>query len=363
MLRVRVKLGRRSYEFLVGRGLLGRAGRLIKSRFRSGELFVVSSAPIMARHGGTLRRALAASGMRAHWLRVPDGERAKNWKTAGELLRRLARGKAGRDALVVAFGGGTVGDLAGFAAATYARGVSLVQIPTTLLAQVDSSVGGKTGVDLPEGKNLAGAFHQPSLVIADVGLLGTLPPRQLRSGMAEVVKHGAISSPGFLRWLEENAEKLLARDERALGRAISQCVRIKADVVSADERESGRRAILNFGHTAGHALEAAGKYRGLNHGEAVAIGMVCAARLSAAMGLCHPGVPGRIAALLRRLGLPVRPPAYSRRALMRALAVDKKRLGGRLRLVLIRGVGKVLVKDGIRPEAVIDALYGAGKAG
>ncbi len=355
---VRVNLGRRSYDFLAGRGILARAGWIIRSRFKGRELFVVTSAPIRKRYGASLRRALRASGARVHWLGVPDGERAKTWTTAGKLLGRLARRGAGRDALVVAFGGGTVGDLAGFAAATYARGIALIQIPTTLLAQVDSSVGGKTGVDLPEGKNLAGAFHQPSLVIADLGLLRSLSPRQLRSGLAEVVKHGAISSPRFFSWLERNAERLAAGDERALANAVLECVRIKAAVVSADEREAGRRAILNFGHTAGHALEAAGKFRGLAHGEAVAIGMVCAARLSASLRLCGPKTSDRIEALLRRLGLPVRPPGYPRRVLIRALAVDKKRRGRGLRLVLMRGIGKTVVRSGIDAAAVVDALYG-----
>ncbi|MEK7764676.1 MAG: 3-dehydroquinate synthase, partial [bacterium] len=258
-----------------------------------------------------------------------------------------------------AFGGGTVGDVAGFAASAYMRGIRFVQIPTTLEAQVDAAIGGKTGVDLPEGKNLAGAFHQPVVVLCDPAVLRTLPSRQLRAGLAEVVKNGVIFSRPLFEWLERNAARLNAADPRSLARAVLASVRIKAAIVSADERESGRRAILNFGHTAGHALEAAAGYRGLLHGEAVAVGMVCAARLSVRLGCCAPGVVDRLVGLLRRLRLPVRPPrGLDRGRIARALALDKKRVRGVLRVVLTREIGGVTVRAGVSPAMILDILAG-----
>src|SRR5690606_10468040 len=251
-----------------------------------------------------------------------------------------------RDATVLALGGGVIGDLAGFAAACWMRGIDFVQMPTTLLAMVDSSVGGKTGVNLPAGKNLVGAFHQPRAVVADTSTLATLPAREYRAGLAEVVKYGAIGDPAFFAWLERDADALAARAPGAVVRAIAASCRHKAAVVARDEFEQGERALLNFGHTFGHALETADGYRGLLHGEAVAIGMLLAARLSTALGLATAADADRLGALLGRLGLPVAPPAHDPAELVALMRLDKKNLGGRLRLVLWRGIGRAeLVGD------------------
>ncbi len=356
MTRIRVGVPGRAYGILVGGGLLARAGRLIRAELGNREICVISAAPVIRLHGRRLAASLRRAGLKARWLRVPDGEKAKSWSRAGVLLRSLARAGTGRDGVIAAFGGGAVGDLAGFVAATYARGIALVHLPTTLIAQMDSAIGGKTGVDLPEGKNLAGAFYQPRLVIADTDVLRTLPRRQLRAGLAEAVKHGIIRSAGLFRWIEANARRLLARDRAALEKLVCASARIKAKVVSRDEREAGERIILNFGHTAGHAAEAAAGFSGLLHGEAVAIGMACAARLSARLGLCGESVPARIERLLAGLGLPVKAPALSRKKLLSALAVDKKNVRRKLRIVLTRRIGSVTVKPGIGPRVVLDEL-------
>jgi len=354
---VRVRLGSRSYPVLIGRGGLRRVGSILARRLRGRPVVVVSSARVMGLHGRAFRASLRRAGLRAAWIPVPDGEPAKTMGVLGRVLRRLARLEAGRDTVLVAFGGGTVGDLTGFAAAAYARGIAFAQIPTTLEAQVDAAIGGKTGVNLPEGKNLAGAFHQPVLVLSDPELLGTLPPRHLRSGLAEVVKYAVIASPGLFRRLERSGRLLRAGDARALEPVVAACSAIKARVVSRDEREGGLREILNFGHTIGHAVETAGGFRRVLHGEGVAIGMACAARMSARLGLCHPSVPLRIAGLLRELGLPVEcPPGLRRAILVRALAVDKKRRRGKLRFVLTRRIGKVTVRGGVRADAALDEL-------
>jgi 3-dehydroquinate synthase len=358
---IKVGTGAGAYPVLVGRGLLAKTGRILRARLGSARLFVVTSAPVGRRYAPALMASIRRAGLRARVLTIPDGERAKTWGEAGRLLRRLARAGAGRDDVIVALGGGTVGDLAGFAAAVYARGIRCAQVPTTLLAQVDSSLGGKTGVDLPEGKNLAGAFHRPAVVISDPGLLSTLPASQVRSGLAEAVKHGVISSAALFSWMERNAAVLAAGDIVALERAVLESVRIKAAVVTRDEKESGERMILNFGHTAAHALEAAGGFRRLSHGAAVAIGMVAAARLSVLLGACPESVPARIGSLLRSLGLPIRPPAELDRAkVISAMAVDKKRRHGRLRVVLTRRIGDVTVRNEVNPQLLMKALYMQG---
>ncbi len=351
---VRVKLGVRSYPVIIGCGLLRTAGMRLKRLLGINELYVCSSAPVVRLHGLTLRASCRRAGLALRWLPVPDGERAKTLACAGRLLRRLARARAGRDAVVVALGGGSVGDTAGFVAAVYARGIRYVQIPTTLEAQVDAAIGGKTAVDLPEGKNLAGAFHQPAAVLSDPRVLTTLSQRQLRAGLAEVVKYGVIANPSLFVWLERNAPRVLRGETAALQYVIEASSRIKATIVSGDERETGRRIILNFGHTLGHALEAAGGYRRLLHGEAVSIGMVGAARVSAKLGICAPEVPTRLETLLRILGLPVSVPAgLSRARILRAQAVDKKRRRGHLRVVLTRKIGGVTVRDDVSPRMML----------
>ena len=360
MTTIKVHLGKRSYPILVGKGALSRVGALARRVSRYSGVFAVSSQKVKRLYGGMVERACRASGVAPAWLLVPDGEGAKTLAVLGRLLRSLAASGASRDSCVIALGGGTVGDVAGFAAAVYARGIPVIQVPTTLLAQVDAAIGGKTGVDLPEGKNLAGSFHHPIAVLADTSVLATLPVRQFRSGLAEVVKYGVIRSPRLFSFLEKNTDSVLGRNPGVLGRLVSGCAAIKADVVSRDERESGLRLTLNFGHTIGHAIEAVSGYRIL-HGEAVSIGMVAAARISAGLGLCSPAVPGRLGRLLGRLGLPVDlPRGLSRVKMLKVMMRDKKKMGNRLRFVLTRSIGDVTVSDGVKQSEIFGMLAERG---
>ncbi len=354
---IRVGLGARSYPVLVGRGLIRLAGRIMASRGVRGTVVAVTSAPVLRRYGAAFARSCRSAGLRVAWLKVPDGESAKTPAVAEHLLRAMARLRCGRDSCVAALGGGTVGDVAGFAASVFTRGVALVQVPTTLVAQVDAAIGGKTGVDLPEGKNLVGTFHQPLAVITDPEALRTLPRRHLRAGLAEVVKYGVILSPRLFSFVERNGRKLLAADPRTLEKVVAACSALKARVVSRDEKEAGLRAILNFGHTAGHAIEAAQRYSGMLHGEAVAVGMACAARISERLRMCPRGFAGRLEKVLRGLGLPVRPPSgLSRASFLGALMRDKKRKGSRLRVVLTRGMGDVTLSGGVEPRMIMATL-------
>jgi 3-dehydroquinate synthase len=358
MTRIPVRLAGRKCLIAVGRGLLGRAGTLL-APLLSGRLVVcVSSAPVIRIAGSRFARSLVRARTPARWLTVPDGERAKTMGVLESLLRHMARVGVDRRSFVIAFGGGTVGDVAGLSAAMYARGIGMVQVPTTLVGQVDSAIGGKTAVDLPEGKNLVGAFHQPAAVICDPDALLTLPDRQYRAGLAEVVKYGVIASPSLFELLERSRAAVVAREPVLLERIVVTCARIKARVVSADERETtGLRTMLNFGHTLGHGLEAATGFGGMLHGEAVAIGMVAAARLSAKLGVCRRETPGRISALLSSFGLPVSlPRSANRSAVVAAMARDKKRAGHGLRVVLTPGMGGVRVRDGISPGQLIGTL-------
>lgn len=349
-----VQLAQRSYPIHIGPGLLAQPS--LWAPLLCGRQALVISDDNVARHYlQSVRSGL--DGFDHAALVLPPGEDEKTLARFGEAIDALARLRANRDACVIALGGGVVGDLAGFAAACWMRGIAFVQMPTTLLAMVDSSVGGKTAVDLPQGKNLVGAFHQPRAVIADTDTLATLPERELRAGLAEVVKYGAIFDAGFLDWLDENAEALLARDSEALAEAILRCCRYKADVVARDETEQGERALLNFGHTFGHALETAGGYDLYRHGEAVAVGMVVAARLSARLGRAPSADAERLAALLQRFGLPVDVPAsYQPEHLLELMRLDKKTLSGRLRLILWKGVGQAEIVAGVEDAAILATL-------
>jgi 3-dehydroquinate synthase len=305
-----------------------------------------------------VRRGL--DGLAADALVLPAGEAHKTLASAARVFTALAALGAHRDATLIALGGGVIGDLAGFAAACWMRGIAFVQMPTTLLAMVDSAVGGKTGVNLPEGKNLVGAFHQPRAVFADTSTLATLPPREYAAGLAEVVKYGAIGDAAFFAWIEAHADALRARDDAALVEAIASCCRCKAGIVARDECERGERALLNFGHTFAHALEAESGYGSLLHGEAVAIGMVRAARLSARLGRAPEADADRLAALLARCGLPVTAPVgLSAPALLARMRLDKKNLDGHLRLVLWRGVGRAEIAPDVS-EAAIAGVLGTG---
>ncbi len=350
-----MNLADRSYPIVIGRGLLTDSGtleRVVPQR----DVLLVSNTTVAPLYAGPLAGALAPR--RVVRVDLPDGEQHKTLATVQRVLDVLVANRFGRDALIVALGGGVVGDTAGFTAACYQRGIAFLQVPTTLLAQVDSSVGGKTGVNHPGGKNLIGAFHQPTAVLADTATLATLPDRELRAGLAEVIKYGLIRDPDFFAWLEQNLEALLARDDAALVHAIRRSCEIKAQIVSRDEREQGERALLNLGHTFGHAIEAATHYQTWLHGEAVAAGMLLAVRMSARMGWCPARQVGRLEALLQRAGLPTDIAALDAAELRALMQIDKKVAAGRIRLVLLRDIGDATVTADY-PEAALAATLGA----
>jgi 3-dehydroquinate synthase len=342
---VRVELGDRSYDILIGARLEELGSRM--DALRVGRKTAVVTNPAVKRlYGERVLRSLAAAGFAAMPVEVPDGEQHKSLDWANAIYTALLINSFDRRSPLVALGGGVIGDLAGFAAATYMRGVPFIQVPTTLLAMVDSSVGGKTGVNHPMGKNMIGAFHQPKLVLMDTGVLASLPKEEFLSGMAEVIKYGVIWDHELFACLERNREKILAREQGALVHIISRSCEIKADVVCKDEREGGLRAILNFGHTVGHAVEMLENYT-MRHGEAVAIGMVYAARLAHRMGYCDARVPERIEALLSAYGLPAGLAALGRRPkpnqILEALQVDKKAEEGKVRFILPKRIGEVVI--------------------
>jgi len=346
---LRVALGERAYPIHIGAGLLDRAD-LYRPHLAGGSAAIVTNGVVAPLYLPRLRQAL--QGARLTEIVVPDGEQAKSWGTLETVFDALLEARCGRDTLLVA-GGGVVGDLAGFAAAVYQRGMPFLQVPTTLLAQVDSSVGGKTAINHARGKNMIGAFHQPRAVISDVAVLDTLPDRELRAGLAEVIKHGLGLDAGFVAWLEGNIEQLLARDRAALSHAVKRCCELKAAIVAADEREGGVRALLNLGHTFGHALEAfAGYSDRLLHGESIAIGMRLAFAFSVERGLCPPGDAAKVEHHFEAVGLPVKIAAMpgtkpSPDELLRLMAQDKKVKGGKLALVLVRGIGQAFVEHDV----------------
>jgi len=357
---IRVELGPRSYHIHIGPGLLRRAGELISSALTPRRLFLITHPVVDRLHGEALREGLG--GWQMATLPVPAGERQKSLRRAAGLWDELLALGADRSSAIIAFGGGVIGDLAGFVAATYMRGIAYVQVPTTLLAQVDSSVGGKVAVDHPRAKNLIGAFYQPQLVIADCDIVRTLPFRDYRAGLAEVVKHGVIADAELFGWLESNVGAVRARDPAAIAHMVGRSCEIKAAVVARDERESGPRAILNFGHTVGHALESLTGYRTLRHGEAVAIGMVAAARLACGLGRLSSGEADRIERLLTSLRLPVRIPGLAAGAIVSAMAADKKAIAGGPRFVLPIAIGRVEMACEVAPLAVRETLVAAGAA-
>jgi len=352
---VRVSLGPRSYPIEIGMGTLGGVGEAVKARTGAARALLVSVPPVDRTYGGAVSRSLRAAGLKVHRFGVPDGERSKRLRQAERLIAEMLDAGADRgSSVVVALGGGVVGDLAGFVAATLFRGIPIVQVPTSLLAMVDSSVGGKTGVNVPQGKNLVGVFHQPSLVWVDAGTLATLPLRQLRAGMAEVVKHAAIWDERLFRRLERDVDALLALETDVVLPILERNCRIKAQVVSRDEREAGLRMLLNFGHTLGHAVEALRRYRGVLHGEAVSIGMAYAAAHSERLGIAAAGTRERLEALLVRIGLPTALPRFERRAYLRAISVDKKKRDAHIRFVALRRIGQAETVP-LRPRELLPA--------
>ncbi|GAB4302833.1 MAG: 3-dehydroquinate synthase [Thiohalomonadaceae bacterium] len=345
-----VDLGARSYPIYIGPGLLGRAD-LVLPHLTGTQAMIVSNETVAPLY---LDRALAAfKGIRTEAVILPDGEQYKTLETVNTVFDALLSHRFDRKCTLVALGGGVVGDMTGFAAACYQRGVSFIQIPTTLLSQVDSSVGGKTGVNHPLGKNMIGAFHQPRCVLADTDTLNTLDERQLRAGIAEVIKYGLINDPEFFSWLEQNMSALLAREPEALSYAIERSCRDKAAIVAADETEGGVRALLNLGHTYGHAIETGMGYGEWLHGEAIAAGMVMAAELSQHLGWMAAEEVARVRHLIQAAGLPMQAPAELDAArFLELMAVDKKVLAGKLRLILLRGIGQAVICDSATPEQI-----------
>ena len=332
-----VALGSRSYPIAIGSGLLGRASSW--DGLPSGDAMIVTNPTVGALYLQRLRDALAGRHARVLQVELPDGEEHKHWQTLNLVFDALLTAGCDRRTTLYALGGGVVGDMAGFAAASFMRGVPYVQVPTTLLAQVDSSVGGKTAINHPLGKNLIGAFHQPLRVVCDLEALTTLPDRELRAGLAEVVKYGPIADWSFFEWIEAHASDLLARDLAALAHAVQRSCEIKAAIVARDERESDVRAILNFGHTFGHAIEAGLGFGQWLHGEAVAAGMVLGASLSTRLGLIDATVAERLTALLSRLGLPTQPPNLGAERYLALMRLDKKAVSGEIRFVVLAGPG------------------------
>ena len=358
---VEVALGARAYDIVIGRGLLAELGSRIAALKPGAAAAIVTDETVAARHLGAAEAALGAAGIRATSIIVPPGEASKSWEKLQHVCDRLLDARIERSDVVVALGGGVVGDLAGFAAAILRRGLDVVQVPTTLLAQVDSSVGGKTGINSRHGKNLVGAFHQPILVIADTALLDTLPVRDFRAGYAEVAKFGLLGDAGFFTWLEANWQDVFAGGSSsgsfAREHAIAIACRGKAAVVARDERETGDRALLNLGHTFGHAFEAAAGFsEKLLHGEAVALGIVCAFEFSTRLGLVPTNEAGRVADHLAAVGLPTHiremPVRTDADALMTLIAQDKKVKRGKLTFILVRGIGKSFVASDVDPGEV-----------
>lgn len=354
---LRVALGERSYPIHIGDGLIDDAA-LYAPHLSAGRAAVITDSNVAPLYLARVRRALEAGGAQVVSIVVPAGEESKSWQTLDRVFDELLAARCDRETLVVALGGGVVGDLVGFAAAVYQRGVPFVQVPTTLLAQVDSSVGGKTAINHARGKNMIGAFYQPRAVVADVTTLRSLPERELRAGLAEVIKHGLILDEPFTGWLESNIERLLKRDPDALSQAVGRCCEIKARIVAADERESGVRALLNFGHTFGHAIETGQGYGSWLHGEAVAAGMTMAAELSARAGLLSGGDLRRVHGLIERAGLPAQGPAMAVERYLELMAVDKKAARGRVRFVLLRSIGEACLRGDL-DEAWIRASIAA----
>ena len=353
---ITVNLGDRSYPIYVGAGILEQVGALLKQGGIRGKVGVVTNPTVAQLYLDSIHESLTNADFEVTPILIPDGESHKNHKSLATIYNDLISKRFERQSCVLALGGGVVGDIAGFAAATYLRGIPYVQVPTTLLAQVDSSVGGKTGVNHENGKNLIGAFYQPKMVLIDVAVLRTLPRRELVAGLAEVIKYGIIQDPELFQLLERRAEEVLGLDRTLLTRVIALSCAIKARVVEADEREEDLRAVLNFGHTIGHALEAVTGYQQFLHGEAVGVGMAKAAALSVQHGFCDPSSCRRIVALIKKAGLPVEiPPDVVPRNLIQAMEVDKKVAGGKIKFIVCEGIGKTRF-HWLAPNEILSAL-------
>ena len=359
MRRIKVKLGKNSYEIRAGSGLLVQTGRWLKENGFSGRLVIITDPTVKGLHGDALNHNLTKEGFGVITLLVPEGEDQKSLETAGRLYCELTGVYAERTTPILALGGGVIGDLAGFVAATYMRGVPLIQLPTTLLAQVDSSIGGKVAVDHGQLKNRIGAFYQPKLVIAEIDTLKTLPARELANGLAEVIKSAAIRNREFFAFLETNIERIKSLDVEALDEVVFQTARIKAEVVEQDERDLGLRNILNYGHTIGHAIESVSDF-GVEHGGAVAIGMLAAARISNKMGILDEKETARLKNIIEKAGLPTEIPNLKVGEIIQAMRYDKKVLQDRIRFVLLKSIGSAFITDEVNLSLVEEVLSGHG---
>lgn len=339
---IRVSLGKLSYPIFIGKEIIKTLPSNLKKYLDLQNIIILTNPKIKKLYQKKID-PLLKNKLTYNWLTIPEGENYKNLKTVEKIYHRLLALGANRKTGLIALGGGVIGDIAGFVAATYMRGIPYIQIPTTLLAQVDSSVGGKTGVDLPEGKNLVGAFYQPRFVLTDTDFLNTLPKREFLCGLSEVVKYGIIWDARLFSFIENNRQKILDHHPASLEKIIARACQIKAHIVSKDEKEAGLRALLNFGHTLGHAIEVLSGYKKIHHGEAVARGMVYAAGLSSRLGLCLPQEVDRIKNLLEQIGLPIQPPSYSRHAYQKAVAKDKKSVGKKINFIALKKLGKAVI--------------------
>jgi 3-dehydroquinate synthase len=359
MEKLEVELGSNSYEVRIGAGLLGRTGLWLKEKGFSGKAVIVTDATVRRLYDDALNQGLANAGFKVTTLEVPEGEEQKSLETAGRLYHELSNSYAERITPILALGGGVIGDLAGFVAATYMRGVPLIQIPTTLLAQVDSSIGGKVAVDHGQLKNIIGAFYQPKLVISDIDTLKTLPEDELANGLAEVIKSAAIMSKNLFSFLEVKLKRVRSLDTSVLEDMVVETVRIKAEVVEKDEKESGLRGILNYGHTIGHAVEAVSNFQ-LKHGQAVAIGMMAAAKISSRMGMLDESEAVRLEEVIKKAGLPTEMPELDMAEVAQAMKHDKKVRQDKIRFVLLKSIGHAFITDEVSPSLVEEVLIGRG---
>jgi len=355
-----VDLGNRSYPIHIGTDLIDQAS-LFEACEKATSIYIVTNTTVAPLYAARLTKTLEVFGKPVRTITLPDGESYKDWKNLQLIFDDLLKFGADRQTMLIALGGGVIGDMTGFAAASFMRGIRFIQVPTTLLAQVDSSVGGKTGINHPLGKNMIGAFHQPVAVVADLHTLKTLPPRELSAGLAEVVKHGAIADAKFLDWIEKNAVALLACDTNVMGHAVLRSCEIKSAVVSADEREGGIRATLNFGHTFGHAIEAGMGYGEWLHGEAVGCGMVMGADLSCRLNTISKDELERLTSIIKSMNLPTAPPKFGAERYLELMQVDKKTEGGQIRYVILEKIGKAQIKS-VPDALVIETLVNTGAA-
>ncbi|RJO64326.1 MAG: 3-dehydroquinate synthase [Candidatus Omnitrophota bacterium] len=357
MKKLKVRLKRNSYAILIGSGNLASLGQLLVTNGLGDHAFIITTPFIKKKYGTQLKKSLTAKSLNFTWCLVPDSEASKSLKVASLVIRKLARIGSRSRLCIIAFGGGVVGDLSGFIASIYRRGVPYVQVPTTFLAQIDSSIGGKTAVDLKEAKNLIGSFYQPRLVVVDISLLRSLPLAQIKNGLSEAIKYGLIRDASLFAYIEKNYRLLLKKDEPALRRVIYRCVEIKSEIVGKDEKEAkGLRTILNFGHTIGHAVEAACGYSRFSHGEAVALGMLAAIAISQELGYINNSLAARITRLLKEIGLPQKASRVALKAIVTAYRHDKKFTGLENKFVLLKGIGRPIIVRNVNLSAVKKAI-------